>query len=202
MWYYKNELISEAPTGQCFCMRVDEMVTEMCEAFADKYFWEDAEMFMVWENNVWLFPWPLFVNDYYFSLDDVYTAMWYDIPEDCLFQYMDYQEEVMYEWAVDYNLKSFYSLKYNNERCESSEKESCCKSGKSTSPRTTTSSVKCWSVKCSYADDTDDAATGRYDEDDGWEDEEVGGADSSYYYRHHCKCRARSCRCDKWRQCC
>ena len=67
--------------------------------------------------------WPLLVNDYYFSLEDVYAALWYDMPLECLTKYQDYKDDVMYNGAVDYNLKSFYLLIYKDASEDKSEKK-------------------------------------------------------------------------------
>lgn len=107
-----------AATGQNFCLRVDEMIQEMCEKFVDKYFWEDADMHVVWADIPGIMAWPLLVNDYYFSLEDVYAALWYDMPLKCVTDYQDYKDDVIYNGAVDYNLKSFYHLIYKTDASE------------------------------------------------------------------------------------
>lgn len=61
---------------------------------------------------------------------------------------------------------------------------------------------KCWSVKLSESDDTDDESAIWNDEDDGWEDEEVGTREilePSCRVRS-CK-RTRGCKRNKWGQC-
>lgn len=107
-----------AATWQNFCLRVDEMIQEMCEKFVDKYFWEDAEMHVTWADIPGIMAWPLLVNDYYFSLEDVYAALWYDMPLKCVTDYQDYKDDVIYNGAVDYNLKSFYHLIYKTDASE------------------------------------------------------------------------------------
>jgi len=196
-------------TGQNFCLRVDEMIEEMCEEFADRYFWVNSELHITWSSVEWMFPWPIFVDDYFFTLEDVYSALWYDIPYDCLIKYHEYMDDVMYEWALEYNLKNFYLLKYNNA-CEDSKKAKgryTIKEWINRTPRhnedcfTYTTDypdvILCRSVELSSNDDSDDESAVRDDENDGWENEEVRGAE-----RKHC-CKRWGCwrnSCNKWRQ--
>ena len=118
MWKVKEELA----TGQNLCLFVDEMITEMCEYFCDKYFWEDADMNLVWMSGYveWLMVWPLFVNDYFFTIDDVYTALRFDIPFDCLLKWYDTADE---KWYHSVNLKNFYLYRYNKHASKDSKKE-------------------------------------------------------------------------------
>lgn len=108
---------------QMLCVRLDERVEQMCEIFVDKYFWENADMHVVWSGLPWIMSWPLFVNDYYFSLEDVYAALWYDMPLECLTKYQDYKDDVIYNGEVDYNLKLFYHLIYKDACEDKSEKK-------------------------------------------------------------------------------
>ena len=57
------------PTWQNYCLALDEFIYELCEAFVDKYYWDDADMYLIWEEVEWMILWPLFVNDDYFDLD-------------------------------------------------------------------------------------------------------------------------------------
>lgn len=209
-------------TEQCFCLRVDEMIQEMCEKFVDKYFWEDADMHVVWADLPGIMAWPLLVNDSYFSLEDVYSALWYDMPHDCIIKYEDYKDDVMYNGAVDYNLKSFYHLIYMQYADKSSEEEKgwcyTTKEGIDRTPRSWSSyaedgadflyrprtditlcAVESRSVKLSSTDDSDDEPAVRDDENDGWEDEKTRGSEwCKSRGRWGCK-RTRSCRSTKWR---
>lgn len=204
----------QMPTEQNFCLRVDEMIQEMCEKFVDKYFWEDADMFIVWADLPGIMAWPLFVNDYYFSLEDVYAALWYDMPFDCLIEYQDYKDDVMYNGATDYNLKSFYHLIYMQYADQSSEEKGWTHTRSSywwdeadllfrgrtdITLTATTEPVKCRSVKFSVTDDSDDEPAMRDDEDDGWKNEKIRGAECCEEERT-CS-RTRGCRSVEWRQC-
>ena len=221
------------PTWQNYCLALDEFIYELCEAFVDKYYWDDADMYLIWEEVEWMILWPLFVNDDYFDLDEVYTAMWYNIPRKCLIKFLDYRDDCLYDNSKPiYNLKSFYFLKYKDGNKSSSKKEddswtTTITKGIDRTPRTdwgtviwkdydwgyywpfwqitlcATKSMKCWSVKCSHADDTDDV-TDKWDvEDDGWENEEARAGESCEA-RFNCRgwsCeRARGSKCNKWRQ--
>jgi len=42
---------------------------------------------------------------------------------ECLTKYQDYKDDVMYNGAVDYNLKSFYLLIYKDASEDKSEKK-------------------------------------------------------------------------------
>ena len=107
------------PTWQNRCLALNEFIYELCDAFTDKYYWEDADMSIIWEDVEWMMPWPLFVNDDYFDIDEVYTAMWYNIPRKCIMQFLDYRDECLYDKAKpQYNLKSFYLLKYKTDASE------------------------------------------------------------------------------------
>lgn len=206
------------------CVRLDERIEQMCETFVDKYFWEDADMHVVWSGLPWIMAWPLLVNDYYFSLEDVYAALWYNMPLECLTQYQDYKDDVIYNGATDYNLKSFYHLIYKDASEDKSEKEKGWKykipewinrtprppqpgyfTYYSDEPIITlcwSSTMKSWSIELSCADDTDDVTAERNDEDDGWEDEE---ARTRRFYKNPscagwgCK-RTRGCCSAEWGQ--
>lgn len=208
------------------CKSVDEAVTRMCEMFTDKYFWEDADMNLVWANSRGYIVWPLFVNDFFFSIDDVYTAMYYNIPYKCLIEWYDSSDD---KWHYPVNLKNFYLYKYKKDGYKSSEEEKgwsyTTTEGIDRTPRSwssytgdgadlvyrgkrtiiltqTTEPVKCRSVKFSSTDDSNDEPAVRDDEDDGRKDEEVRTRE---FYKNSGSCgwsckRTRGCCSAKWRQ--
>ena len=217
------------PTWQNYCLALDEFIYELCEAFVDKYYWDDADMYLIWEEVEWMILWPLFVNYDYFDLDEVYTAMWYNIPRKCLLKFLDYRDNCLYDNSKPiYNLKSFYLLKYKDGNKSSSKEEEWSWTITKTVPwdwytpwkpqtdwdywpdhfyrewytiTLCSGSGKCWPVKCSNADDTNDV-TDKWDvENDGWEDEEVRTRKfhkTTGCWRWGCK-RARCGECNKWR---
>lgn len=95
------------PTWESLCMFLESIQDDLYEMFVEKYYGKGADRYLVWKDIEWMLPWPLFVNDEYFSLDEVYTALRYNIPERCLMQYLDHREE-----EHNYNLKYFYLYIY------------------------------------------------------------------------------------------
>lgn len=48
------------------------------------------------------------MNDDYWNIDEVYTALWFDIPEKILFEYKEKSLESSYKKEPFMNLKNFY----------------------------------------------------------------------------------------------
>lgn len=99
-----------------FCIRLDEQIGDVVDLFVDRYFtyedWSqpDAEC-IDWESE--RLSYNRQFGDYFFSLSDIYTALWYDIPQDILLEWYDatVDEALKKSWKVIPNLENFYKLK-------------------------------------------------------------------------------------------
>ena len=94
-------------------MVVNESINTLVLSFRDKYFKyndedkADIECIDWREDELYNFQ----IWDYFFSLQDIYYAMWYDIPEKILFEWYD---EAINE-KIRINLKNFYLM--NRKEC-------------------------------------------------------------------------------------
>ena len=88
---------------------MNDNIANFVMAFIYKYFFEDGvfdgELYFV-EHESDSLHFNLYVNDYYFALDDIYTALWYDIPWETLEQ--RYYLSTDPENTDKINLKNFY----------------------------------------------------------------------------------------------
>lgn len=82
-------------------------ILDIATAFRDKYFsyedWSKQDIDEIDRREDEL-SYNFQIWDYFFSLQDIFYAMWYDIPEDVLFKWYD---EAINE-KIKINLKSFY----------------------------------------------------------------------------------------------
>ena len=78
-----------------FCRRLNKATDDIAMAFLLNYFWDKEKNDFSGKVN-WIedskneLHQNLFINDYYFSLDTIYTALWYHISKDELFQWYDH----------------------------------------------------------------------------------------------------------------
>lgn len=77
---------------------------EIVEKFCRKYFYTCVE---TW-NNEWMLCCYEFDNYFVFRFDEIYTAIFFDIPEEILIEWYDSNRK--------YNLKNFYFKKRENEK--------------------------------------------------------------------------------------
>lgn len=105
--------------GKAYCFRLDRAINTVVLQFRDKYFtyddWSVTQPDCIdWESDRLSYNWQL--GDYFFSLSDIYTALWYDIPEDILLEWYDatVDEALKKSWKVIPNLENFYKIKIKN----------------------------------------------------------------------------------------
>ena len=89
------------------CIALNESINTLVLSFRDKYFsyGEDdkADIECIdWREDELSYNFQIWA--YFFSLQDIYYAMWYDIPEKILFEWYD---EAINE-KIRINLKNFY----------------------------------------------------------------------------------------------
>lgn len=91
------------------CIAVNESINTLVLSFRDKYFtYDDGSKSDIecidWREDELSYNFQIW--DYFFSLQDIYYAMWYDIPEKILFEWYD---EAINE-KIRINLKNFYLM--------------------------------------------------------------------------------------------
>ncbi|MDO4714306.1 MAG: hypothetical protein Q4B28_06815 [bacterium] len=67
------------------------MIDKLATRFIEKYFSEpDLKITLYWvEVESDELSYNLYINEYYFPLDVIYTALWYDVDEEVLFERYD-----------------------------------------------------------------------------------------------------------------
>ena len=101
-----------------YCYHLNKTIEAIAQRFAEKYFLaEDPEIKLdihfVEDSFSDELNYNVFINDYYFSLQDIYHALWYDIPFDIIDEW--YEEWTTNVWdtilQAKVSLKNFYLLK-------------------------------------------------------------------------------------------
>lgn len=89
------------------CLQVNNAILYMVNSFWLKYYWDDFQMVWIdWEDDC--LHYNLQINDDYRNIDEIYTALWYDIPKKILFEYKEKSLESAYKKEPFMNLKNFY----------------------------------------------------------------------------------------------
>ena len=92
------------------CLQVNNAITRLVDKFAKTYYWEDFQIQRIdWEESE--LHYNLKINDEYRNIDEIYTALWYDIPKKILFEYKEKSLESAYKKEPFMNLKNFYFMK-------------------------------------------------------------------------------------------
>ena len=92
------------------CLQVNNAITRLVDKFAKTYYWEDFQIQRIdWEDDC--LHYNLQINDDYRNIDEIYTALWYDIPEKILFEYKDESVDHAIRKETFMNLKNFYLMK-------------------------------------------------------------------------------------------
>ena len=91
------------------CIALNESINTLVLSFRDKYFkYNDEDKADIecidWREDELSYNFQIWA--YFFSLQDIYYAMWYDIPEKILFEWYD---EAINE-KIRINLKNFYLM--------------------------------------------------------------------------------------------
>lgn len=78
------------------CYTLKNQIDKLAEAFMQKYFSGDPELKITCyrvEDQADTLSYNLYINEYFFCLDDIYTAIWYDIPFEVLTDWYDHRVE-------------------------------------------------------------------------------------------------------------
>lgn len=99
------------------CYKLNKLIDEVASKFAEKYFSDASKvsMFFVEDSFSDELNYNIFINDYYFSLQDMYHALRYDIPWEVIDERYEKSTAVI-NWKTilqeRVNLKNFYLLNY------------------------------------------------------------------------------------------
>lgn len=91
------------------CLQVNNAITRLVDKFWKKYYDEYRLERIDWREEDLHYNFKM--NDDYWNIDEVYTALWYDIPEKILFKYLDERLDKALKHEVMPNLKNFYLMK-------------------------------------------------------------------------------------------
>lgn len=85
---------------------------ELIDEFTDKYYPESyCEMWYAWDSERWFLN-PIQIWDEYWSLDDIYMAMYYNIDKDIVWKWFDYdfdQYQQLESWEIEHRI-NFYNF--------------------------------------------------------------------------------------------
>ena len=92
------------------CLTLNNAILYTADEFWKKYYWDDFQMVRIdWEDDC--LHYNLQINDEYRNIDEIYTALWYDIPKKILFEYKEESFAYALKKETFMNLKNFYLLK-------------------------------------------------------------------------------------------
>ena len=92
------------------CLQVNNAITRLVDKYAKTYYWEEFQIQRIdWEDDC--LHYNLQINDDYWNIDEIYTALWFDIPKKILFKYYDERLDKALKHEVMPNLKNFYLMK-------------------------------------------------------------------------------------------
>ena len=94
------------------CYKLNKQIDKLAEEFVKKYFWGDPELKITLyrvEDKSDDLSYNLYINEYYFPLDVIYTALCYDIDGDILFDW--YAQWSDFRNKNKLNLKNFLKMK-------------------------------------------------------------------------------------------
>ena len=91
------------------CLQVNNAITRLVDKFWKKYYdWDFQIQRIDWEDD--RLHYNLQINDDYLNIDEIYTALWYDIPKKILFKYYDERLDKALKHEVMPNLKNYFNL--------------------------------------------------------------------------------------------
>lgn len=95
------------------CLQVNNAITWLVDKFAKTYYWDDFQIQWIdWEDDC--LHYNLKINDDYRNIDEIYTALRYNIPKEILFKYYEERLDKAIKKETFMNLKNFYFLKWWN----------------------------------------------------------------------------------------
>lgn len=96
------------------CLQVNNAITRLVDKYAKTYYWEDFQIQWIdWEDDC--LHYNLQINDDYRNIDEIYTALWYNIPEKILFKYLDERLDKALKHETMPNLKNYFKLHTNQK---------------------------------------------------------------------------------------
>ena len=100
------------------CLQVNNAITRLVDKFWKKYYNGDFQIQRIdWEDDC--LHYNLQINDDYWNIDEIYTALWYDMPKKIVFEYKDEAVDHALRKETFINLKNFYFIKKGE--CQKSE---------------------------------------------------------------------------------
>lgn len=91
------------------CLMLNDSIDKLVNEFALVYYGEDAHIIRI-DRDIDCLHYNLQINDDYRNIDEIYTAMWYNIPEKILFKYLDERLDKALRHEVMPNLKNYFNL--------------------------------------------------------------------------------------------
>lgn len=89
---------------------LNDSIEKLVSEFALKYYWEDAHIIRT-DREIDCLHYNLQINDDYWNIDEIYTALWYNIPKKILFEYKEQSVDHAIRKGTFMNLKNFYLMK-------------------------------------------------------------------------------------------
>lgn len=102
-------------TNREFCKKLNNIATDVAMAFVHKYFWDNdrndfsGELHRIEHEENELHQ-NLFINDYYFSLETIYSALYFNVSKEDLFSWYDHVQRSYMEWSTHHSLRNRYLL--------------------------------------------------------------------------------------------
>jgi len=99
------------------CYKLNRIIDDMASRFAEKYISDVGKIsiYFVEDSQSDELNYNVFVNDYYFSIQDIYHALRYDIPWEVIDKRYNEATSII-DWKVilqsRVSLKNFYLLNY------------------------------------------------------------------------------------------
>ena len=91
------------------CLMLNDSIYILVNEFVLKYYEEDAHVIRIDCDNDCL-HYNLQINDDYWNIDEIYTALRYNIPEKILFKYLDDRLDKALKHGTMPNLKNYFIL--------------------------------------------------------------------------------------------
>lgn len=92
------------------CLMLNDSIDKLVNEFALVYYWKDAHIIRIdWDIDC--LHYNLQINDDYWNIDEIYTALRYKISKKILFKYLDERLDKALKHEVMPNLKNFYFMK-------------------------------------------------------------------------------------------
>lgn len=83
--------------------------------FVSKYFWREAEWWFIWDSPSEI-PMVVYVNDMFFNIDTIFTALYYDVKQKDLFERYDNHCSSK-DWQISFHnfcIGKWYNKKVKN----------------------------------------------------------------------------------------